>query len=247
MVIVLLLGILVGAVVNRLGSDLPARRRPRLPECPYCSRRRPWYQWVALPAYLVHRQQCPSCGALISIRHPLVELGLAFLFGFLYRRYGLTPQFIFFALYTTVFMLIAVTDIERRLILNVVTIPAMALAIVGSFFTGHISWKSALLGGVAGYVILMAIVLLGNWLVGPGAMGGGDVKLAAFIGLVTGFPLVLEALLLAILSGGIVSLFLLLTRLRSLRDPIPYGPFLIVGGWTTMIWGAEIARWFFHQ
>ncbi|MGQ9468102.1 MAG: prepilin peptidase [Anaerolineae bacterium] len=246
MVIVMLLGILVGAVVNRLGSDLPARRRPRLPECPYCGRRRPWYQWVSLPAFLGHHQHCPSCGALISIRHPLVELGLAFLFGFLYWRYGLTAQFVFFALYTTIFMLIAITDIERRLILNGVTLPAMALAIVGSFFSGHISWKSALLGGVVAYVILMAIVLLGNWLVGPGAMGGGDVKLAAFIGLVTGFPLVLEALLLGILMGGVVSLFLLLMRLRSLRDPIPYGPFLILGGWVTMIWGLEIAEWFFR-
>jgi leader peptidase (prepilin peptidase)/N-methyltransferase len=159
----------------------------------------------------------------------------------------LTARFVFCALYTTIFVLIAVTDMERRLILNVVTIPAMALAIIGSFFTGHIGWKSAPAGWcVAGYVILMAIVLLGNWLVGPGAMGGGDVKLAAFIGLVTGFPLVLEALLLGILIGGVVSLLLLLMRLRSLRDPIPYGPFLIVGGWVTMIWGTEIAHWFFR-
>jgi leader peptidase (prepilin peptidase)/N-methyltransferase len=175
-----------------------------------------------------------------------VELGLAFLFGFLYQKYGLTIQFVFFALYTAILVLIAITDIERRLILNVVTVPAMALAIVGSLLTGHITWKSALLGGVTGYVILMAIVLLGHWLVGPGAMGGGDVKLAAFIGLITGFPLVIEALLLGILAGGIVSLFLLLMRLRSLRDPVPYGPFLIIGGWVTMIWGMEIARWFFR-
>jgi leader peptidase (prepilin peptidase)/N-methyltransferase len=44
----------------------------------------------------------------------------------------------------------------------------------------------------------------------------------------------------------VVSLLLLLMRLRSLRDPIPYGPFLIVGGWVTMIWGTEIAHWFFR-
>lgn len=245
MAVIILLGVLVGAVINRLGTDLPARRRPQIPRCPYCGRRRPWYQWIALPAYLSLHQHCPSCGAPIPIRYPLVELGLAFLFGFLYQKYGLTFRFLFFALYTTVFMLIAITDIERRLILNVVTIPAMALAILGSFFSGHITWKSALLGGVTGYVVLMAIVLLGHWLVGPGAMGGGDVKLAALIGLITGFPLVIEALLLGILAGGIVSLLLLLMRLRSLRDPVPYGPFLIIGGWVTMIWGMEIAQRFF--
>lgn len=244
--VILLLGVLIGAVINRLGSDLPARRPPRLPFCPYCGRQRPWYQWIALPAYLTLHQHCPSCNAPISLRHPLVELGLAFLFGFLYQRYGLTAQFVFFAIYTAIFMLIAITDIERRLILNVVTVPAMALAIVGSFFTDHITWKSALLGGVTGYVVLMAIVLLGHSLVGPGAMGGGDVKLAALIGLVVGFPLIIEALLLGILAGGIASISLLITRLRSLRDPVPYGPFLIIGGWVTMVWGMEIVRWFFR-
>ncbi len=243
---VLLAGILIGAVINRLGTDLPARRPPRLPQCPYCGQRRPLYQWVALPAFVTRQQHCPSCGAPIPLRYPLVELGLAFLYGFLYLHYGLTPRFLFFALYTTIFMLIAITDLERRLILNVVTLPAMALALVGSFFTGQVTWKSALLGGVVGYIFFMAAALLGHWLVGPGALGGGDVKLAAFIGLVTGFPNVLIALVLAILAGGTTSLFLLISRLRSLRDPIPYGPFLIVGGWTTMVWGAELARWLFR-
>ncbi len=243
---VLLAGILIGAVINRLGTDLPVRRPPQLPHCPYCGRRRPLYQWIALPAFLTRQQHCPSCNAPIPLRYPLVELGLAFLYGFLYQRYGFTVQFLFFALYTTILMLIAITDLERRLILNVVTLPAMALAILGSFFTDHVTWKSALIGGLAGYIFFLGAALMGNWLIGPGALGGGDVKLAAFIGLVTGFPNVIIALLLAILSGGVTSLFLLLSRLRSLRDPVPYGPFLIVGGWVTMVWGAELARWFFR-
>jgi prepilin signal peptidase PulO-like enzyme (type II secretory pathway) len=246
-IVIAVLGLLAGAVVNRLGTDLPARRRPQLPRCPYCGRTRPWYQWVALPTYVIGRARCPHCSADISIRYPLVEVVLAFLFPFLYLRYGATVQFGFFAAYTAIFALAAVTDLERRLILNVVTVPAMALAIIGSFFSGQITWWSALLGGLVGYIFFLVAALVGNALVGPGAMGGGDVKLAAFVGLVTGFPLVVEALLLTILSGGLVSLFLLVTRIRSLRDPIPYGPFLIVGGWVTMLWGMQIASWFLHR
>jgi len=245
--IIAIVGILVGAVVNRLGTDLPARRPPQRPRCPYCGRPRRWYQWVAVPAVALGQGRCPHCAAPIPLRYPLVELALAFLFSFLYLRYGLTIRFGFFALYTAIFVLIGVTDLERRLILNVVSIPAMALAVLGSFFTGHVTWWSALLGGVIGYVFFLVAALLGNALLGPGAMGGGDVKLAGFVGLVVGFPFVVVALVLTILSGGLVSFFLLVTGLRSLRSPIPYGPFLIVGGWVTMIWGPEIASWFLYR
>ena len=156
-------------------------------------------------------------------------------------------QFGFTAAYTAVFALITVTDLERRLILNAVTFPAMGLALVGSFFTEGMSWKSALLGGAIGYGVFLILALIGNRLVGPGALGGGDVKLAGFVGMVTGFPLVIEALMLGVLCGGVISLLLLITRVRSLRDPVPYGPFLIVGAWVTMLWGSEILYWFLYS
>jgi leader peptidase (prepilin peptidase)/N-methyltransferase len=247
LILVFILGILVGAVVNQLATDLPARRRPQRPGCPYCAYPRPWYQWVTLPAYVVGRGSCPQCSASIRIRYPLVEIALGFLFTFLYARYGPTLQFLFFALYTAILVLITVTDLERRLILNVVTFPSMLLALIGSFFLPEISWKSALLGWATGYATFYILALAGNLLVGPGALGGGDVTLAAFIGMAVGFPLIVEALLLTILVGGAVSLLLLITGIRSMRDYIPYGPFLVIGGWVTLIWGMEIATWFFSR
>ena len=90
LVLVVLLGFLVGGLVNRLGTDLPARRAPQLPRCPYCGKGRPWYQWVSLPTYLINKTRCPDCSAPIPVRYPLVELGLGFLFGYLFLRYGLT-------------------------------------------------------------------------------------------------------------------------------------------------------------
>ena len=246
-VLVALAGVLVGGVVNRLGTDLPARRPPQQPRCPYCGEVRPWYQWISLPTFVVNQTRCRNCSAYVPIRYPLVELSLGLLYALLYIWYGGTVQFGFYAAYTTVFALIAVTDFERRLILNLVTFPAMGLALIGSFFTEGMSWKSALLGGVIGYGVFFILAVVGNKLVGPGALGGGDVTLAGFIGMVTGFPLVIEALVLGVLCGGVISLLLLVTRVRTMRDPVPYGPFLIVGGWVTMLWGAEILYWFLYS
>ena len=235
------LGVVMGALVNRLATDLPARRSPQRPLCPYCGHRRPLYQWIALPSYVLGRGRCPQCGAQIPLRYPLVELALGFLFAFLYLRYGPGMRLLFYALYTVVFALVTVTDLERRLILNVVTFPAMALALLGALLLDGITWWSALLGGLIGYLFFLIAAWIGNATVGPGSLGGGDVKLAAFVGLVVGFPLIIEALLLTVLSGGLVSLILLITRRRSLRDPIPYGPYLVLGGWVTMVWGLYLA------
>jgi len=260
-----LLGLLVGGLVNQLGSDLPAfamfppgdqgnppgsdlpgRRRVSRPRCPHCGQDRPWWQWLVLPSYLVGRARCPFCDAPIGLRHSLVEIGLAVTYGYLWIALGPCVTLALYLIYSAIFALILVTDIERRLILNVVTYPAILLAFVASFFTPGMMWWSALAGGAIGFAFFLGAALVGNALFGSGALGGGDVKLAAFIGLITGFPLVIEALLLAILLGAAASLILLITRVRSLRDPIPYGPFLVIGAAITLLFGYPIAERFLY-
>jgi len=246
-ILLALFGLLGGGLVNQLGSDLLARRSLIRPHCPYCGRNRPWWQWLALPAYLVGRAGCPSCGAPISLRHPLIEIGLAVAYAYLWIMLGPSVKLILYLTYSAIFALILITDIERRLILNMVMYPAILLAFVASFFTPGMTWWSALAGGAIGFVAFLGAALVGNALFGSGALGGGDVKLAAFVGLITGFPLVIEALVLTILIGAGISLVLLITRVRSLRDHIPYGPFLVAGAMITLLWGYPIAKWFLYR
>lgn len=239
-----LLGLLVGGLVNRLGSDLPVRRSLTRPHCPYCGQERPWWQWFALPAYLIGRAGCPSCGAPISLRHPLVEIGLAVAYGYLWIVLAPSIKLVLYLTYSTIFVLILITDLEHRLILNVVMYPAILLAIVAGFLMPDMTWWSALAGGAIAFVFFLGAALVGNAFFGSGALGGGDVKLAAFVGLITGFPLVIEALVLALLIGAGISLILLVVRVCGLRDYIPYGPFLIAGAILTLLWGYPIAKWF---
>jgi len=167
-------------------------------------------------------------------------------YSYLLITLGPSVKLILYLIYSTIFALILITDMERRLILNVVTYPAIIFAFAVSFITPEMTWWSALAGGAIGFVFFFIAAWVGNALFGSGALGGGDVKLAAFVGLITGFPLVIEALVLTILIGAAISAILLVTRVRSLRDPIPYGPFLVAGAVITLLWGYPIAEWFLH-
>jgi len=178
------------------------------------------------------------------VRHPLVEIVLATAYGYLWILLGPSVKLVLYLIYTAVFALILVTDLERRLILNVVTYPCIMLASVAGFFMEGTTWWSTLAGGAIGLAFFLCAALIGNALFGSGAMGGGDVTLATLVGLITGFPLVIEALVLTILVGAVVSLILLITRVRGLRDYVPYGPFLIAGAAITLLWCPSIAEWF---
>ena len=254
-----LLGFLIGTLVNLLADQLPRWRRVwRTPFCPYCEEPRPSWAWSGTLAYLRLKPECSHCGAPISWRHPLVELGMAGLFAFLWSRYGqgvVSPLLIPYTIYSAIFVLVLVIDLEHKLILTMVMIPAWILALLGSLVHPQPRFVLlALLGGALGFGLLWLIYQLGVLFVkfmgrrrgkpiNTAAFGYGDVRLGAFIGLVLGFPDVLQALFIGILLGGLFALVYLIVaafilRRYKLYTAIPYGPFLILGAMWIMFFGA---------
>lgn len=77
-------------------------------------------------------------------------------------------------------------------------------------------------------------------------MGGGDVKLGALMGLVLGFPQSILAVILAFLSGAIISLILIFGGKKHFGQTIPFGPFLVLGSLITLFWGMQIIDWYLH-
>ena len=204
---------------------------------------------VPVFSYVWLRGRCRYCGARIPIRLPILEFVTAAVFGLLAWHYGLGLELAIALIYASLFLLIFVIDLEQGLILNVVVLPAVVLAFVFSFFWAGFEefWPkegpgfvlSALFGGAVGFGLLLLPYLITR----GGGMGAGDVKLAALIGLVAGFPLVFVALLVGIIAGGLVAVFLLISRQVKRKTPIPYGPFLVMGAMVSVIWGDEIFRW----
>ncbi|MBI3287486.1 MAG: prepilin peptidase [Chloroflexi bacterium] len=238
MILYALLGLGVGVVLNWAADALPRRLAVSWPRCPYCGRTFALSECSALLSGLLLRGRCAHCHSPLPWRRPLLEVASSLAFAFLWQRYASNPiHLILLSCYTSILLLVLVTDLEHRLILNTVIFPASLLALGGSLV--HPGLISALAGGALAFASFYLLALLRQ-----GGLGAGDVKLAGFIGLITGFPLAVVAIVLSTAVGGLVAGFLLLTRLKTLQSYIPYGPFLVFGGLAALFFGGQIVDWY---
>ncbi|MBI2330357.1 prepilin peptidase [Candidatus Daviesbacteria bacterium] len=91
---------------------------------------------------------------------------------------------------------------------------------------------------IGGFFLSLIIITRGK------GMGGGDVKLGAFIGLMLGFPQALFAVVLSFLTGAIFSIILIIAGKKHFGQTIPFGPFLVLGSLIMLFWGNQIMDWY---
>jgi leader peptidase (prepilin peptidase)/N-methyltransferase len=240
------LGLAVGSFLNLCIDRLPRRQSIIRPasRCDSCDRALKLLDLIPVFSYLWMRGKCRYCGSPVPVRNLIVELATGVIFLFCAWYFGFGLQLAIAIVYMSIFIVIFAVDLEHLIIPNRVVYPAMLLALVFSgFWAGfdgfwpNVGLVNALLGGAVG-LLLMLLPLL----IFPQGLGMGDVKLAALMGLICGFPLVLIALMLGILYGGLVAIFLLLFRVKGRKDAIPFGPFLAGGAVLTLLWGTGILQ-----
>jgi leader peptidase (prepilin peptidase)/N-methyltransferase len=244
-----LFGMAVGSFLNVCIDRLPAGRSIVYPpsQCDACRHRLTVRDLIPVFSYLWLRGRCRYCQTPIPRQLPAVELTTGAGFAFLYWYYGLTASLGIALVFLCLLIIIFVIDLKHQLILDRVVYPGMALALVLACFNPDLAaeiWLrplNALAGGAAGFAIMLIIFLL---LMSRGGMGFGDVKMAALLGLMTGFPTVFIALFLAMILGGITAAFLLAFRLTKRGQAVPFGPFLAVGAMLTFIWGGPMIDWY---
>ncbi len=238
------LGWVVGSLINHLADWLPHRGPLGRPRCPACTAPRSVLAWSALAALMSGRLRCPYCGRWRGARAVLVEsVSVAGAVALSLWRPEAARWFASFVV-AAWFVLIAVIDLEHRLIPHRATAPAaLMIGLIGALDPARGPLKT-LVGGAVGLAIFFALYLLGGAFARLAsrlrgrpleeiAFGFGDVTLAGVIGLAVGFPGVIVALFFGILAAGAFSLGYLLVMLARRRytafSAIPYGPFMILG------------------
>ncbi len=251
------IGASVGSFLNVVADRLPAGQSLVSPRshCPNCKRQIPTHELLPVVSYLWLRGKCRVCGEQIPGRILAVEVlaGLLFVTGFLKFDYGIT--FFIVAAGVSLLLVVAIIDLEHRLILNRMVLPAMVVLLAVSPFWTELgidrefvvdnvylaSFLNSLAAGIGAFVIFSVVAIIF-----PAGMGGGDVKMAGMLGLMVGYPGIILTLWGAVVLGGAVAITLLVLGRRSRKDAIPFGPFLSMGGIAALIGGTEIVDAYYN-
>ncbi len=149
-------------------------------------------------------------------------------------------QFLASIFFLSVLIIITFIDIDHHLIPNKIILPAIPVMFVLSLLVDFSRIWMILTGGLIGGVFLLILALI--W---PGGMGGGDIKLAAFIGLALGL-FIIEALFLAFFLGATVGILMIIVGKKNRKDLMPFGPFLAFASFITLFWGQKLASYYIN-
>lgn len=182
-------------------------------------------------------------------------------------------NFVYLAVAVGFFIIIFLADVKYRLIPNSVVHKAIGFVILFIVITSAVAMtsyffqlKNDAFGRYliqAGYWNTQLMYLLKSlgltlisalgiglffwfliWVTKGRGMGGGDVKLAFLIGIMNGWPINLVAIFLGFVFGAIFSLILVALRKKTMKDTVPFGPFLILGSITAFVFGNQILKWY---
>ncbi len=185
-------------------------------------------------------------GLKLFTRSLSVELVTAGLCAYIGYKYGLTLGAAVLVLYCAVLIYLSFVDLERSIVPNKVVLPALPVALALFPFTplGQ-GWEmgEAYLRSLAGAGLGFGMLLL-VFVASRGGIGAGDVKLAALLGAILGFPQVIAGLALGFVVGGLLGITILILRLKGLKEKMPYAPALIIGVAAVLLVGSGIYGWY---
>ncbi len=209
-------------------------------QCPSCGAAIRALDNIPILSWLRLRGRCRACKAKISIRYPLVEALTALLSVVVVWQLGPTIAALAALILTWGLIALAIIDLDTQLLPDSLTLPLLwfgLLLSLGSTFTDP---SSAILGAAAGYLLLWLVFQGFRIATGKEGMGRGDFKLLALFGAWLGWQAVPQVILLSALPGAVVGLALIASGRQQAGQPIPYGPFLAIAGWISLLWGEAI-------
>jgi leader peptidase (prepilin peptidase)/N-methyltransferase len=235
------LGLVLGSFLNVVIARLPEHRSLWGPRsmCPGCGVAIAWHDNIPLLSFAVLRGRCRACRMSISWRYPIVEaLTAAALVG-AYLRFGVTLDLAVATLLLVLLVAITAIDLVHQIIPDVLTLPGTVAGILANLAAGRLSMLDMLVGIAVGGGLFLVIILASG-----GGMGGGDMKLGAMLGAFLGWQVTLVSILVAVILGGVLAVGLLAAGRRGRKDPIPFGPFLALGGTVGLVWGERLVAWY---
>ncbi|MDF1795122.1 MAG: A24 family peptidase [Coxiellaceae bacterium] len=212
--------------------------------CPKCEHAITAWQNIPIISFLLLKGRCAHCKAKISWRYPLIEALTALLSALVVWQFGSTYLALFSVILTWGLVAQSAIDIDHQFIPDNITYIFLWLGLVVSCGYGQIGPIDSIVGAVVGYLILWGIAKAFYIIRKKEGMGHGDFKMLAMFGAWVGPTMLPIILVIASVTSLLISIILLCSKRMQRDTPLPFGPFLAIGGWISLLWGADIMQAF---
>jgi len=212
--------------------------------CPNCDHAIRFYENIPVLSWLLLKGKCSQCKNNISKRYPLVELTTALISLVIAQHYGVTITTVLLLILTWGLICLTLIDFDHMLLPDQITLPLLWLGLLVNINGTFVPLSDAVIGAAVGYMSLFSVFWLFKLLTGKDGMGHGDFKLLALFGAWIGWQLLPILILMASVVGAIIGLSLIVFKGHERGQAIPFGPYLAVAGWITILWGEGIWSWY---
>jgi leader peptidase (prepilin peptidase)/N-methyltransferase len=246
-------GAMIGSFLNVCIVRLPLDESIAFPSshCRACKAPVAWHDNVPVVSWFALGGKCRHCKAKFSGKYPAVEFLTGCLFVLFVLTFGLTAKSAVYLVFSLALLVQTMIDFEHEIIPDVITLPGIVLGFAASFalpeLHGQTSRLAALgqsgLGILVGGGSLWAAGAIAERIIKKEAMGGGDVKLLAMVGALTGWPGVLWTIFVSSLFGSVVGIYL---RVTAGKERIPFGPYLGLAAFLYLFFGVRAMEWYFR-
>ncbi|MEO0083117.1 MAG: prepilin peptidase [candidate division WOR-3 bacterium] len=245
---IFILGVLIGGFLNVCIYRIPRHISVVFPNsfCPNCKKTLKPQDRFPLIGFILVGGRCRFCKKPISWRYPAVELLTGLLFLFSFWKYNLSLVLLKNLIFISLLIVIAFIDISHQIIPNALSIPGIVIGLLFSIVIKSPNISDTLLATVAFAVILWIFRQVGLLIKKQEMMGWGDIKLAGMLGANFGIKTGLVALFISVIIGVVVWLILMLFKIKSRKDYIPFGSFMAIGAILTSFWGQNIIDWYLN-
>lgn len=234
-----ILGLLLGSFANVVIVRLPQGEsvvRPRS-HCPSCKSLIRYFDNIPLISWLLLKGKCRNCNASISWKYPLVEALMAALFASTFYYFSWQWFTLEILIFTFSVLIASFIDFDHYILPDTLTLSGIVIALLGAALNPERALLDSFLGFLMGGGSLWLVAYVYYAWKHIEAMGGGDIKLLAWIGALIGWKGIPFVILSASLVGAVVGIIISVKDRSGLQAKIPFGPYLAMGTLLYLFWG----------
>lgn len=210
--------------------------------CPSCGHQITALENIPLVSWLTLKGRCSSCKSPISPRYPLVELATALLSLLVFMMLGPTVKTLVALPMTWALISLTMIDFDTQLLPDDITLPLLWAGLLVNMNGVFVPLQQAVIGAMAGYLVLWSVYWLFKLVTGKEGMGYGDFKLLAALGAWLGWTMVPLIVLLSSVVGAVIGVAYLAIRKES--APFAFGPYIAIAGFIALLWGQPLLHWY---